>query len=246
MDTLVALPDWAPGDGADSPGSVSAWPVVSNERPVRPFNVSIHGAAGAGRAQRDLNMMEAGGAAAAADENEGNGEDWAMIDEVNEEGQGPNVVARPHLPSTKEVGEHELTHAPYGDLCAHCRRGRGIRGARRLPVEGIQREREEQAMATYSVDCMFMTEDEYTDEDGSAKPSLVGLDRTSGSTTAHQVQSKGTSTGWPAKRVTRHLEDLGHGGVKVCIKSDQENGKLSHRECRAESCWPDLNHEGVP
>ena len=55
------------------------------------------------------------------------GEDVIVADE-NEE-RVARVARPPSEPSRLQREQHEISHLPPRDWCAHCRRGRGIRGA---------------------------------------------------------------------------------------------------------------------
>ena len=60
-----------------------------------------------------------------AREDDGGG---SVVEDSNEE-RVPRVARPPREPSRQEREHHEISHLPPRDWCAHCRRGRGVKGA---------------------------------------------------------------------------------------------------------------------
>ena len=50
-------------------------------------------------------------------------------DEVDQDSRVPRISRTPREPSKMERENHEISHLPPRDWCAHCRRGRSITGA---------------------------------------------------------------------------------------------------------------------
>ena len=98
------------------------------------------------------------------------------------------------------------------------------------------REEKNKAVTTFSIDYMFLTNDnevlskeEMEKPENKAKsssPVLVGKDRATGAMVAHRVKTKGKGNGYIVKRLVRDLEELGYGGSKVLIKCDQDQSIL--------------------
>ena len=85
-------------------------------------------------------------------------------EEQQEEHLKASAIASLHLPSRREVEEHNLTHIPFRSWCNHCLRGRGRRRRHNEGGGG-----DDKAMTTYSIDFMYLTEEARGDESGGGR-----------------------------------------------------------------------------
>ena len=154
------------------------------------------------------------------------------VEEQEEEHQKARAIAGPDLPSRREVEYHILTHIPFRSWCNHCLGGRERRSAhkrRHCEGEGV----DDRAVTTYSIDYMYLTEEDKAEErDGAARtargsttlgrPIIVGVDRKTGGVRAHRGKCKGSGDPWIATRIAAGTGELGDGGSRVVLKADQE------------------------
>ena len=154
-------------------------------------------------------------------------------DHENEE-RVPRVARPPREPSRLEREQHEISHLPPRDWCAHCRRGRGVKGAH---YRGRDTDHD---FPTISIDYAYIgsspEDDEklYMDAKGRADRgvdavedvvprgsvcTLVVHDSRSGGIYGVQVDRKGVSARVQAKLI-EILNTLGY--KRVVLKSDQE------------------------
>ena len=76
-----------------------------------------------------------------------------------EEATVPKHVRSPDQPTAKEILEHEATHVPYKPWCKFCIMGRALNDPhRRVSCEEANREKEENAVSTVSVDYAYLNE----------------------------------------------------------------------------------------
>ena len=82
------------------------------------------------------------------------------------EARVPNTLPEPHLPSAKEVAEHNLTHLPYRSWCPICVAAAGREDAHR---RGAMDEEGEMVCPTVGYDYAFYGEGAKRLEDASRK-----------------------------------------------------------------------------
>ena len=141
------------------------------------------------------------------------GADEAEVDEGHDGPAGarlPKKISDPRLPSKEEVDQHNLTHLPYRSWCVHCVRGRGESTPHR------RSERDEGAIPEVHMDYCFLGK-----KDEHAQPFVVVRERDSRMTLSFLVREKGTADVYVIHRVLAFLEELGHVGNKLIIKTDQ-------------------------
>ena len=105
----------------------------------------------------------------------------AVEDEPNaEEAQEPKALTNPRPPSAAEIAQHEVSHLPYRNWCAHCVRGRGRSDDH--PASG------DREIHVVSLGYLFLGDDE-----GEMLTVLTMCDSNSGYTFASPVPSKGAT-----------------------------------------------------
>ena len=154
-------------------------------------------------------------------------------DHDNEE-RVPRIARPPREPSQQEREQHEVSHLPPRDWCAHCRRGRGVRGAHHRGQEGhheypiISMDYAYIGSSPEDDDRLYVEAKTRTDrgeepvEDEVPKGSvctLVVYDSRSGGIWGIHVDKKGVSSRVQAK-VLEVLNTLGY--KRIVLKSDQE------------------------
>ena len=123
------------------------------------------------------------------EELEGSGIDGEEGSEVGEEARAPRVRRAPKGPTQLEREQHEATHLPFRDWCAHCVRGAGEKTPHRR--KGLQADDEEDAKIPRMVlNYHFMS----TRDAGNGKNPVLAM--------------KDESTG------NRYLRAVGHKGVE--------------------------------
>ena len=156
----------------------------------------------------------------------------AMIDEdevIEDEAaaRNPRVARRPDAPTKAMVLAHELHHADYRDWCDHCVAGKGVAHQHRQ----VDRERD---TAEFSVDYGFMTPEGEIDLDknfeseerSGASAVLIGYDHQSKGVWAMVADHKGPTPS-TVKWLTEKIEQAGCKGVKIVLKSDQEESIMA-------------------
>ena len=119
-------------------------------------------------------------------------------------------IGDPRLPTQQEVDNHNITHVPYRNWCAHCVRGRGRDLDHRRSVEDPRR------MLEFSFDYCFMG-----DAGEERVTILVGRERSIGMSMA-SVPTKGSSGRFAVLRVLDFIRLCGAGEADVVLKTDQE------------------------
>ena len=161
------------------------------------------------------------------------GEDQQEVAEGpdEEEGQQPKVTRVPKGPTRKEREEHEATHIPYRDWCAHCVRGRAINRQHRRTTGSEDAERK---VPKISMDYFFMSQEE---EKASDNPMIVVLDEANGNRYMRAVGRKGLGEGkemeWLIKDIHEELKSWGYpggGDNELIMKSDGEPSIVAVRE----------------
>ena len=127
----------------------------------------------------------------------------------------PAKVLNPQLPSREEVEEHNLTHLPFRNWCAHCVRGTGRSADHRV------REREDGLPEVHMDYCFLGTEGESTET------VLVLRERPHRMTMSTIVPMKGASVEWCVRRVLAFIKEIGLEGSDIVLKSDQEPAIVS-------------------
>ena len=79
----------------------------------------------------------------------------AEVEEEAVEAQAPRAARAPHVPSQREIDEHDLTHCPYRAWCEHCVRGQAKDDCH-SKVAGIYAD---SSVVRVSMDYCFLTED---------------------------------------------------------------------------------------
>ena len=141
----------------------------------------------------------------------------------------PRVARRPDAPTKAMVLAHELHHAEYRDWCEHCVAGKGVTHPHRSAEKNLE-------TAEFSIDYGFMTQEGAQLDDGidrvGASPILVGYDHRSKGVWAMAVDRKGptpSSVEW----LVNKLDEAGCKGVKVVIRSDQEEAIVALKKAVA-------------
>merc|ERR1739836_349813 len=130
----------------------------------------------------------------------------------------PIVSPVPERPTDQEVREQNVTHAPPQSWCPHCVKGRGTNDphkSKRKEVPDVDAELT--ATPTISTDLMYMY-------DKGERPTLVAIDHESGRVWCYALKGKTAlgGTGWIQRRLSQDIDNAGHKGVKIMVKSDQE------------------------
>ena len=189
-----------------------------SDRSVRPLSSTEGGAA-------DIAGQGGIGQAEATKGDGINGE----IDEQEEDvaARDPRVARRPIKPTKAMVQSHELHHAVYRDWCDHCRAGKGVSHQHRSSEDSSRG-------GEFSIDDVFMTregavemERDMKDADKvGATPILVGCDHQSKAVWAMATSTKGP-TDSAVKWLTKKIDQAGYRGIKVVLKSDQEESIMA-------------------
>ena len=183
---------------------------------VRPLLMPLGSASGvAGQEQLSRDGGTAGDGAA---------DEARIVDDEDTEvaARNPRVIRRPTAPTKAMVLAHELHHAEYRDWCEHCVAGKGVSHQHK------QVEREH-GTAEFSIDYGFMTHEGVIDYDRNAEeiekagstPVLVGYDHQSKGIWAMVVDHKGPTPS-TVQWLTDRIDKAGCKGVKIVLKSDQE------------------------
>ena len=130
----------------------------------------------------------------------------------------------PRAPTQRELDEHLPLHVQYRDWCPICVKAAGVHDQHRR-----QQEKEESIGVTVSLDYCFFGidagEEEEEQQPGSVK-TLVMHDDSLDILWAAQVKQKGVSdevVAW----VLNKLEEAGHSGTHITLKSDQEEALMA-------------------
>ena len=141
----------------------------------------------------------------------------------------PVIAPMPKGPTQAETAAHEPLHFEYRSWCPACVFGRGHSAHHRV----VEKDNIE---ATWHMDYSFLGDkceivDEGNSVDGNATL-LMAYDELNESCWTMQVPKKGPAPG-VAKWCCHRLEDLGYGGNKIRIKSDQEESIVALRKAVA-------------
>ena len=190
--------------------------LAARVRPIYPLSRGVPGIA-------------VGGEQGEEDDKEGCEEEAA--DEVT--ARNPRVVRRPAAPTKAMVLAHEVHHADYREWCEHCVAGKGV-------SHKHSASREESSGVEFSVDYAFMTADgqvgyrEDLEEEClvGASPVIVGYDHGSRSIWAMATDRKG-ATDSSIKWLDNKINESGHSGTKIVLKSDQEESIIALKKAVA-------------
>ena len=164
------------------------------------------------------------------DDNEDDGEQAHEIPtspEPHEEARRPRALRRPGEPSKKEREEHRALHLPYRSWCRECVFGKGNHDQHRTGLEDDKLDKE---IPTVSMDYAFPGDEKVPADDN---PVLCTYDNAIDGIHVYVTKKKGV-TMWIAKAIGTDLETAGYGGVRVCLKSDQEEAILSVKKAVAD------------
>ena len=152
--------------------------------------------------------------------------------EADQEDQGENVEAQaprsakaPHMPSQREIDDHNLVHCPYRAWCEACVRGQAKDDCH-VTIKGPDAE---SSVTRVCMDYCFLTEqvkarDSEHVEEVKANVSmtiLVMVETMCRSIWAYVVEHKG-SDDWVAEQIVDDLETVGLANERIVIKADQE------------------------
>jgi len=144
------------------------------------------------------------------EELEGSGIDGEEGSEVGEEARAPKVRRAPKGPTQLEREQHEATHLPFRDWCAHCVRGVGEKTPHRR--KGLQADDEEDAKIPRMVlNYHFMST---RDAENGKNPVLAMKDESTGNRYMRAVGHKGVDgMDWLIKDLHEELKSWGTWGV---------------------------------
>ena len=144
-----------------------------------------------------------------------------------DEARLPRALRRPKEPSQREKEEHRVLHLPYRNWCRACLYGKGNHDPHRV---GQEQDKLDKDVPMVSVDYTFMGDGVVTAE---KNPMLCTYDNATDSLHLYVTREKGVNR-WIAKAISSDLESMGYGGVRICMKSDQENAVVSVKQAVAE------------
>ena len=134
------------------------------------------------------------------------------------------VATRLTAPTRQEYKEHHISHWPTRDWCEHCTKGKGVSDDH---LHHPDKEAPEDP--TVSLDYCFMGPEE---AESDMIPVLVLFDNKSKGIWALPVTEKGANEA-TVNWVADTIEEMGYGGTKVILKSDQEPAMLSLKKAVA-------------
>ena len=151
--------------------------------------------------------------------------------------QSVKMKKTPRQPSQREREEHERTHLPFRDWCAHCikAKSRNDPHKRERETDVIKDEEfTDNAISTVSFDYSYfndklvkMTKEEYNEAlnkgERMNRPMIVIEDHETGAIVAHMCSQKGPGDKWIVRRIGKDPEEMGYGGTRIILKCDQEN-----------------------
>ena len=151
----------------------------------------------------------------------------AEVEEEAVEAQAPRAARAPHVPSQREIDEHDFTHCPYRAWCEHCVRGQAKDDAHRT-VTGVYAD---SSVVRVSMDYCFLTEDvkgKETEHKEEVKANvsmtvLVMSETLCRSIWAYAVRSKGATEAWMVEQIVEDLETIGLSNERIILKADQES-----------------------
>ena len=143
-------------------------------------------------------------------------------------------------PTAREKEEHEATHMPFCDWCAHCKMGRG----RTHHHVSKKRTEDLSRRPTIAMDYYFLkpnsTANSQTIPDESVTCIAVKED-THQNIKSSVVLKKGIEEPWASERVARFINSLGY--KEITLKSDTQQATIAFRNRVAESCNAEVTLE---
>lgn len=151
------------------------------------------------------------------------GREGALAVEEDQEYRAPVIAPRPIAPTKAQLDEHLPLHLHYRSWCPHCVFGKGHSSHHRRGEDGLRDE------PTIHLDyCFFSSKtadlDDEEENESSVKV-LVMYDDQLDALWALRVAKKGALPE-VVKWCCDKLEDSGYNGVRLAMKSDQENAIL--------------------
>ena len=128
-------------------------------------------------------------------------EEWQ--EEERAEGRAARTKPEVHVPSLEEWRQHRLTHLPYRSCCPHCVAGKAVDDAHRLRATPYP----SQAPEFHFYYCLLRSR-----PGGEQAQTVVGKERTSQSSVAHVVPSKGAGAEWVARQLAKDIRKCGRHG----------------------------------
>ena len=122
-------------------------------------------------------------------------------------------------PAKKEIEDHFPLHITYRSWCAHCVAGRGTSRQHRQNKDGD----EGRLGTTIGIEYCFMTPEE---EEEDMRPILVAHDDDKEAIWVIAIDRKGP-TMTAVKWLVDKIDEAGYAGMKVTIKSDQEESIMA-------------------
>ena len=115
----------------------------------------------------------------------------------------------PNKPTQKEREEHEATHVPFRDWCAHCMMGRG----RTRHHVTKQKNKDQSRRPTIAMDCYFITMESVANTHNMSEESITCIavieDRHQNIMSSVALK-KGVEKLWTTKRVAKFIVLLGY------------------------------------
>ena len=119
----------------------------------------------------------------------------------------------PRGPTSAEREEHEATHIPYRDWCAHCVRGRATNRPHRADKDREDEEAKKNKVPRISMDYFFMGQQ---GDRAHEYPMIVMVDETTDNRYMRAVGKKGLGDGkemeWLIKDMSEELKSWGYTG----------------------------------
>ena len=145
-------------------------------------------------------------------------------DDEEHRARTPKVARRPITPTKADLDEHLPLHAEYRDWCEHCVAGKGEAAQHRQHMG-----EKDELGPTIDVDYAFMKPED-TDED--MCPVVVAYDGPQYGMWVMETDQKGP-TDASVTFLNGKLEESGYDGVKITMKSDQEDSIKSLKKAVA-------------
>jgi len=152
--------------------------------------------------------------------------------EVGEEARAPKIRRAPRGPTQLEREQHEATHLPYRDWCAHCVRGAGESTPHKRKV--VDAEAELEKIPRMVLNYHFMSTRDAENGDNLV---LAMKDESTGNRHLRAVGQKGVEgMEWLIKDLHEELKSWGHMGGTACnivVKTDGEASIVALRNALA-------------
>ena len=141
--------------------------------------------------------------------------------------QDQMILRRPRQPTQADWDKHHPLHVPFQSWCPHCAAGAGVGQQHRCDKDGKLMD-----YATVSMDYAFRIKDEL---DPDMMPCLVMCDNVPqgpGGIYVIPVDAKGTAD-YVIDGVVGRLEEAGHSGSTLTLKSDGEEAIMAVKRATA-------------